>query len=191
MSDLNKSAAHNCDTKSSVIIATLGPEGTCSEFAANYYATVINKKASNILCNTFEEAIKQLVEGYADLVIIPSAYRNLANLIFDLYDKIEISDVFKLCTPNLVTAILDEPGGCTELRKIATHASPFSLAKNFYPEAELILSGSNSLSARMLYEREVDACITTNICAQQYKFMIIKDFGEISMGWNVFKKKNY
>ena len=35
---------------------------------------------------------------------------------------------------------------------------------------------------------EMYACVTTRICVEMNNLHIVKDFGEVQMGWNVFRK---
>jgi len=181
------SIENQSNTPKKVIISTLGPAGTCSEQASLFYINKNNYAGEVVLYSSFEEAVLALKESKSDYVIIPSAYQNIASIIFQEKCHIEIHDVFKLATPSLVIA---GKGKDKEVKKIATHASPSSLAKEYYPNAELIISKSNSNSAEMLIANEVDACITTMNCAIKYSLDIIHDFGAIAMGWNVLKRKS-
>lgn len=169
-----------------IVISTLGPAGTCSEYASRFYIDENNHEGSINLYPTFEEAVAAVKNGSSDCVIIPSAYKKLAEIIFQEQNFIEIDDVFKLATPNLVLAKREE---VKDIKKIATHSSPSTLAKDYFPEAQLVLARSNSEAAKMLSANEVDACITTIMCAEKDAFTIIHDFGGIAMGWNVLKRK--
>lgn len=171
-----------------MVISTLGPEGTCSEYASQFYINENSHDGRINLYSTFEEAVSALKYGKSDCVIIPSAYTKLADIIFQEQNVIEIADVFKLATPNLVIA---NRGDVKDIKRIATHSSPSSLAKKYFPEAELVLAKSNSEAANMLSANQVDACITTIMCAEKHAFNIIHNFGGIAMGWNVLKRKQF
>jgi prephenate dehydratase len=164
------------------IISTLGPTGTCSEYASNYYTKLKGIDAEVKLLDSFEHAIEELKCGHANLTIIPSAYAKLAEIIFRNHDKIRLIDVFQLDTPILMLAKIDSP----LIRRIAVHASPVYMVKQFYPEAEFHQALSNADAAQLLLKGIVDACVTTNICVNKYNLKVVQDFGEISMGWNVF-----
>jgi prephenate dehydratase len=169
-----------------IVISTLGPEGTCSEYASQFYIDKNNYEGTIELYSSFEESVEALKNNKSDCVIIPSAYKKLAEIIFQEQNFIEIVDVFKLATPNLVIA---KRRNVQEVKKVATHSSPSSLAKGYFPDAELVLAKSNSAAAQMLLASEVDACITTIVCAKKHSLYVIHDFGGIAMGWNVLKKK--
>lgn len=174
------------NSRENVVISTLGPAGTCSEYAAEFFMNK-NKFIGKVsLYPTFEEAVEALKGSNANYTIIPSAYQNLAEIIFQGLDFIEITEVFKLETPNLVIA---GTSGKKEIKKVATHSSPSTLAKRYFPDVQLVLAKSNSNAAEMLLADEVDACVTTVSCAKEYCLDIKQDFGSVVMGWNVLKRK--
>lgn len=180
------SIARRNDVREKIVISTLGPNGTCSEYASQFFLDKNDYDGKINLFSTFEQAVEDLKEGKSDHVIIPSAYRNFADIIFQEQYTIEIDDVFKLPTPNLVIA---NKGNENEIKKVATHSSPSSLVKEYFPNAQLVISKSNSNAAEMLLANKVDACITTIKCAEMYSLNIIHNFGSINMGWNVLKRK--
>lgn len=169
-----------------IVISTLGPEGTCSEYASQFYIDENNYDGRIDLYPTFEESVAALKKRKSDCVIIPSAYTKLADIIFEEQNYIEIVDVFKLATPNLVIA---NRGDVKEIKKVATHSSPSSLARGYFPDAQLVSAKSNSEAAKMLLTSEVEACITTIICAEKHSLNVIHDFGGVAMGWNVLRRK--
>lgn len=170
-------------------IATLGPKGTCSERAAIHYANKNSIKYKTVLCDTFETAIKKLMFQIVDIAIIPSAYRELAEIVFENMSDIELSDVFLYSTPGLVIATGYKDVSTKKIETMATHSSPSILARKCFPNAKLIYCSSNSVAALKVVNGEVDACVTTKICVEMNNLHIVNDFGEVPMGWNVFKKK--
>lgn len=174
------------DTKKRIVISTLGPVGTCSEYTAQYYLDIKGLKGDIELYSTFEEAIEKLKKSESDIAIVPSAYQNFAKLLFDNRNSIKITYTFIYNTPKMVIAskILDPP----VIRKIATHPAPSSMIKQFNAEAEVIFAESNSKAALMAAGGEVDACMTNFICVQEYGLNVLKDFGSVSMSWNVFER---
>lgn len=165
------------------IIATLGPEGTCSEMAANYYGKKTFDNFSIELYNTFESAVDSLKDGKSTAVIIPSAYKKLSKIIFREKEFIALKDVFIFDTPEIVFAM---DYGNNEINSIASQSSPLYLIKDKFDENIFVESNSNSRSALMVKEGLADACLTTKICADKYSMKIINNFGHIHMGWNVF-----
>lgn len=138
-----------------------------------------------MLFDSFEEAVAELIKGTVELAIIPSAYVNFAKIVFENLNQIEIVDSFVYETPSLIIVTNND----RDIKKIATHPSPSSLIVNYYPDSEILYSRSNSHSAELLKQGQVQACITTSICAEKYDFKIVKDFGVVSMSWNIFSKK--
>jgi prephenate dehydratase len=173
-------------SKNNLTISTLGPPGTCSEYSSEYFLNANNFTGQIILFNSFEEAIEALIAQKSDIAIVPSAYQNFAKLLFNNRDYIKITSSFILETPEL--AIAGKNSNSYIVKKVATHPSPSSMIENYYPDVEIIFAESNSKAAIMLIEGKVDACLTTSICIEKYGLNVIKNFGSISMSWNVFKK---
>ena len=168
------------------IIATLGPQGTCSSQAARYFIDNFLEYGEVNLYATFEEGIELLKKKEVDYVVIPSAYRRIADIIFDDLEFIEIQNVFKFPTPRLVLASKNKN---TEIKRLATHSSPYSLLKTDFSDTKFVEAKSNSDAAEIVLNNQADACITTIICAENNRFYVIRDFGVIQMGWNVFIRK--
>jgi prephenate dehydratase len=175
------------DSLKKLIISTLGPMGTCSENACRHYLDTYHDSAGKIkLHPTFEDAIAALVEVRSDFVLIPSAYRNFADIIFLNRHHVEIADVFILPTPKLVLARKKDG---VRVSRVASHGSPSVMVGTFFPDAEMVYSKSNSDSAEMLMAGLVEACLTTDICAFHHSLEIMHDLGSVVMGWNMFIRK--
>ncbi|MCR4441819.1 MAG: prephenate dehydratase domain-containing protein [Peptococcaceae bacterium] len=173
-------------SKKKIVISTLGPRGTCSEYTAQYYMDKNGLTGEIRLYSTFEEAIDVLKRGESDLALVPSAYQNFAKLLFENFDSIKIVNTFVYETPRLV--IGSKKPVVTDIKKIATHPAPSSWVKRYYPDAEIIFAESNSRAALMVAEGEVDVCMTNYICVEEYGLNVIKDCGPIMMSWNVFER---
>lgn len=166
-------------------IATLGPSGTCSEKAAKIFAESLNEETDVELYSTFEEAAECLQRGHVDYAIIPSAYRNLADIMFKGSGKIQLSKVFQYPTLDLVFATKDVD---REIKIIASHSSPRNLIVGYLDNCQLIDAKSNSNAAQMVLNDLADACLTTRCCAETNSMVILEEFCAIMMGWNVFTR---
>lgn len=170
-----------------MVVATLGPAGTCSENASMHYIQLKKGTGQVKLYASFEDAVEAVINKEADYMVVPSAYRKLADIIFQKRLCVEIVDVFQMETPGLVIA---DKGKGVPIRIIASHSSPLGLAKEYFgSEVEYVISKSNGDSAKLLLDGKVDACITTVKCVNLYNLNVVFDFGPISMGWNVMKRK--
>jgi len=174
------------ESLSSCIITTLGPEGTCSESAAKYFIRVKHIKCAKIILkDNFEDCIDSLKKGECEMVIVPSAYKELNEIIFKNLDTIYIEKCYIFDTPTLVLAGFQDSKNL-KILSIAAHSAPALLAKELFPEATIIFYPSNSASAISVAQKEADACITTKVAARKYGLKILKTFGRVSMSWNVF-----
>lgn len=68
---------------------------------------------------------------------------------------------------------------------IATHPAPSGLAYDFTVSKNIKLVNSNSQAALQCSKGLSDACITTLPAAQKYSLKVIKDFGEVPMGFTI------
>lgn len=174
--------SRNIQKKGFVRIATLGPRGTCSENTAREFASGRFLKSEVVLKNNFEECINSVIRGYSDIAIVPSAFKELNELIFRNLGKIRILGSFVFNTPALVLA----KGDKRKIKRVATHPAPEVLLERIGFRGKRIRSASNSASALMVVGGKADACVTTEIAACDNRLKIIKNFGEIPMSWNVF-----
>lgn len=171
------------------MIATLGPEGTCSEAAAKHYINLKNLVNAKInLTVSFETAIDMLVGNHVDVVIIPSAYSKLSEIIFVNYYEIEIVDTFLFKTPDLVV-VTSKDNKIPIKMSISCHSTPVWLIKKDYPNADIVNAKSNSDAANILLANQVDACLTTIICAVKNNLQILHNYSGINMSWNVLMKR--
>ena len=169
-------------------IYTLGPSLTNCEKAAREWSIKNNFDAQIVLFDTLEFALTSMIEKKQDNIVLLSCivYPDLHKIVFDNLDLIEFKDVFMSNTYSMVYAVNNERD---EIKTIATHPAPKLLVPNDQ-ELEIILSTSNSKAALMCRNGEVDSCITTIIAAKENSLNIIKNFGEVTMGFAIHKLKN-
>ena len=81
-------------------LVTLGPSGTCSEQVGKRYLRKQKlPETSILLTQSFEDAVECLKDGRAERMLIPSAYRKTADIIFDNATDIVVIDAFPSPTP--------------------------------------------------------------------------------------------
>lgn len=174
--------SRNLQKNNFVKIATLGPSGTCSENTVKSFIAERGLNGEILLKETFQDCVASLISKEVDFIIVPSAFKELNELIFKNLGKIKIKECFVLNTPALVIGVKEK----NKIMSIATHSAPEILAKNNFPDIKIIGSPSNSKSAIMVVEGKADACLTTEIAAKANNLKILKNFGEVPMSWNVF-----
>lgn len=165
-------------------VGTLGPALTNSEKAAEYY---IFKEASNEgevqLYTTPELSIEGLKNGEVDKVILCVVYPKLNDIVFKNLDKIRMSSLFHFNTMPMVIA-----EGAKGSRA-CSHPAPVELFKAAgITDKDITLVDSNSKAAQLVKEKKYDLCVTTLKAAEKFDLKIIKDFGEVPMGWAVFER---
>ena len=160
-------------------IRTLGPTGTNCEAAARHYAGVHKLDARIDLHKTLEEATALVLEAPNSALLGCVVYPDLHNLVFPYLTRLQLDDVFMFNTFNMVLATRH---GKRDFGKVATHPAPQSLVKDDYP---IILANSNSEAARLCFDGDVDACVTTLPAARALGLEVVRDFGEVPMGFTI------
>ena len=104
---------------------------------------------------------------------------------FDNLEKLKLVDCFIFNTFEMVLSTKKE----VELSAISTiisHPAPTPLINKF--GKEISLANSNSEAAKLCFDEKFDACITTMPASKFYNLKIIKNFGEVPMGFAIHNK---
>ncbi len=164
-------------------IRTLGPAGTNCEAAARHWIAQQGLNAQVELHDTLETAMDQVLVEERTALLGCVVYPDLHQLFFPYLSQMYLADVFLFNTFNMVLAT--RPGH-RHFQLVATHPAPQSLVKSDYP---IKLVSSNSEAARLCASEKVDACITTLTAAKNQELELIKDFGEVPMGFTIHLRK--
>ena len=163
-------------------MATLGPSGTDAENAA---MKIISEKAINgeiNLCSTFFGALNSVVEGKNDIAIVPSAFPQFANCVFD-FPELEITESFVLPLKKLVMA---KRKNVREIKNIAIHPATRALVKE---NIKIIEVKSKPLAAKLVSLGKADACIASLDVVNALNLEVVKEFSQTNMSWNIFRRK--
>jgi len=163
-------------------IATLGPSGTSSEFAARHLTPRVE------LFNSYERA-----EEYAlsfprkAAFLVANAYQHVNQ--FYISCKAKPVAAFFLDTPPYVLATRGI--GIDQLPKpvrISSHRAPAHLVGTLLQGASftLVEAYSTSEAARMVADAEADACLTTQLACDRENLQVQKTSGTIPMLWTLF-----
>ncbi len=173
------------------VIGTLGPEGTDSQKATEYYLQhILKTKGAVKLFDTLEEGIGALVKNQTNYYIAPSICQKLDSLFFRFIDKIEICDSFVADTHDFVLA--RNPRVKHEYASIASPASNIALIEHepsIPRDITPVFANNKSQSARICGTGRTDLAITNLRSAKIHNLEIIKNYGKIKMSWTVFQTK--
>lgn len=180
-------------------IVTLGPLGTCSQqIAEKYLAANHVKNGSNliVLTDTFEKAIELAKVSPETKVLIPSAYRKFADIVFDNKDWLSIEDCFLSPTPAFI--FMKRSGlNLVDIKSVASHATPVALLQEVIDtkKVEIFDASSNANAAEKLSQYLVDACLTVESkrtdAMLKSGYEIVKNFGGAKMSWNIFRNNKH
>jgi len=165
-------------------IHTLGPDKTNCQAAANHYLNSNEINGNIKLYDTLEEATKELVAGENNYLLSCIAYPDLHRLVFKNLSTMRLVDSFIF---NTIPMVLASQNKKQKLKKsIITHPAPIDLID--INEYEIIeFANSNSDAAVKCSKGDFHYCITTLTAAEKFNLKIIKNFGQIPMGFALHK----
>lgn len=137
------------------------------------------------LHNTFFDALNSVVQGKNDLALVPSAFPQFADCVFD-FPQLSIVDSFMMPLKDLVIA---KRKGIRKIRTIAIHPATKALVKTLGKNVQVIEVVSKPLAAKMASEGKADSCIAPLDVAQELGLEIIHRFNRINMSWAMFGRK--
>jgi len=173
-------------------ISTLGPEGTSSEYAADYFMKLlqIDSKEHLYLKPSFEDAMQDVLNLTADVMIVANAYQNIDR--FYMKPELKLMSSFMCNTPpyGLACKRRDVSIGQESKITIITHPAPVSLIPWFLNDAtveyETCFISSTSKAAESVMIEHFKYCITNEIAAKMYNLTFISRTRPIHMLWSVF-----
>lgn len=176
-----------------MVIATLGPPGTCSEKAAHYFDFTEQLDGTVVLRDSFEDAVEMTLKGDSSFAIVPAAYPGIADIFFDNIDRLSVHKLFLFSTPDFVFACNKNSSYPNGAINIISHRAPMMLsrqvAENFDIEIETTLARSNAAAAMKVASGEFSFGITNSASANRYGLRILVNFGSVHMAWLAFAMK--
>jgi hypothetical protein len=164
-------------------IYTLGPENTNCELAAKTWRRQNCGDAEIVLCPSLENGVERLFDDQGDAVLISCVvYPKLHELVFHNTDRLRFSDFFLMNTMDMVLACNPEVNDGL----LATHPAPESLGPQ---ELKRIFANSNAEAAIFCRNGKAGHCITTITACEKQQLTLVKNYGEIPMGFAVHIKK--
>lgn len=171
-------------------VHTLGPQGTSSEYASQFFNKWMNKNHSqsfhNIHLNASYEEARNQIKDEQGLLIVANAYPKINNFYMDTSLRLVATYLYDTPLYGLVAnKVLPNRPLC-----IATHPAPIPLIKELLPAGllieKIIEKPSTSSAAQAVSSGEVDIALTTEIAARLHKLNFISSTRPIHMLWSVF-----
>lgn len=178
-------------------IATLGPEGTSSQYVTNILCDWANCENSNIqLYDTYEEAFKSVQNGFNDILVVANAYQHINRFYMDR--DIELIATFIQNTPKYGIAVRDtfDANNITRYKEVTIVSHPAPIKKLDYYKDNLLnnkqintkLVDSTSIAAKLVQNKQYDFCLTNEEAVNTYGLKFISKQTDISMVWSIFGK---
>lgn len=175
----------------SQVVATLGPEGTSSQKAAEHLTCFLPAKIE--LFPTYEMAAASLDDDpYNRALLTANAYSNIN--LFYISEKFIPVTAFFFDTPSYVLAAREPEVSKRPQIRVASHPAPSHMVSRLIKSEhyQLVETTSTHEAARQTAFGDVDACLTTEVAASIYNLKIIGVVMEtIPMLWTVFIIRNY
>lgn len=174
-------------------IHTLGPSGTSSEYASQFFHRWMGDHYSDSshtihLDDSYELARKNIDEENG-LLIVANAYPKINDFYMDTRLKLLATFLYDTPLYGLVAnrVLPDRP------LTVASHPAPVPLIAELLPAglriAKIVEMSSTSAAAQAVACGEVDIALTTEIAARLHNLNFISRTRPIHMLWSVFASK--
>lgn len=171
-----------------MVVATLGPSGTCSEIIAWSNLSRFAPDAVVRLFPTYERAIEAVAADEADAAMVAAAYPRLNEFVMTTPRRVVITDAFVCGTPALVLAASrDWQDQGINGRTIICVTATIPFARERCPASPLREANSNADAAEMAVSHPSEIALTTETAASRLGLTVLHSFGAVSMAWVVFK----
>ncbi|CAI1596259.1 type 2 periplasmic-binding domain-containing protein [Serratia ficaria] len=174
-------------------IHTLGPAGTSSEYASQFFHHWMNENHAQsihaIYLNNSYETARNKLKDEKGLLIVANAYPKINEFYMDVSLKLLATFLYDTPLYGLVTnkALPDRP------LYIASHPAPIPLIEELLPAGlrieKIVEMPSTSAAAQAVVSGEVDMALTTEIAARIHALNFISRTRPIHMLWSVFASK--
>ncbi len=171
-------------------VHTLGPAGTSSEYASQFFHNWMNKNYAEscheIHLNNSYELARNNVKHEKGLLIVANAYPKINDFYMDTSLKLLATFLYDTPLYGLVAnkQLPDRP------LYIASHPAPVPLIEELLPAglriARIVEMPSTSAAAQAVSSGEVDMALTTEIAARLHALEFVSKTRPIHMLWSVF-----
>lgn len=179
--------------RSTCRIATLGPAGTSSEYAAHSFLEKFVHGAGQCnLYRSYEEAAGSVQDGSNDLLLVANAYSRINE--FYISDTLRLASFFVLNTRPYGFAMRPDASTLQTNREmtVATHPAPAHLLTWFTGQLSVNatprLVRSTSEAAILVACGDVEACLTNEDARQRCGLVFLGRTRPIQMLWSVFAR---
>jgi bacilysin biosynthesis protein BacA len=173
-------------------IATLGPTGTSSQYAAQKFIdySTKNHKCSITLYDSYEEANDFVLSGQCNALLVANAYKGVDK--FYTSKKLKLFSAFKLNTPSYGIATKRDIEEIPEKSLINLHSHhatfgliPYFLTNKPLTKLKVVEHKSTSLAA-IAARYDESFCIANAIAISKYGLHFVSKTRSITMLWSVF-----
>jgi hypothetical protein len=181
------------------LVATLGPDGTSSEQAAQFFfSRAVGRPAADgdlQLYRTYEEAEAAVLDGKATHLVVAAAYAGCNHFYMTNGLVPDHASNFAMDTPPYLLAARARMCLLPDAVRVATHPAPeevidelLSKMTDSFRWYKAIAADSTAEAARMVADGEVEVALTTDPACRRFNLTPISLSKVIPMFWLVFVK---
>ncbi|KAB2345164.1 type 2 periplasmic-binding domain-containing protein [Actinomadura rudentiformis] len=181
------------DSPASAKLATLGPEGSSSEYVARLVSRLGGDREgfSIVLEDTYEQCLDSLANGSVDLVLVAHAYSGIN--AFYMNPALEPAFIFRGNTPEYGLATRPDFIFHEELLysdTVVTHPAPIPLLEHHFDRpVKLVTVDSTSRAACDVADGLYNIAITNEEAVKKHNLNFVYRFSRIPMTWTVFSRR--
>jgi prephenate decarboxylase len=179
-----------------LIIGTLGPSGTSSDYASSYIVKQLESEQLTgeiQLFDSFSGVKEALLQDKVDIAVVPHAYHSINE--FYMEPNLDLGFIFIYPTPVYGLAKRKNTEVVFKGARLVTHPAPLPLLSKLLPESQdqseiqVDFSSSTSDAAIQVQQGLATLAITNKNAVDAYDLEFISTYGKIPMSWSIFYKK--
>ncbi|UKO95753.1 LysR family transcriptional regulator [Nostoc sp. UHCC 0870] len=179
-----------------LIIGTLGPSGTSSDYASSYIVKQLESEQLTgeiQLFDSFSGVKEALLQDKVDIAVVPHAYHSINE--FYMEPNLDLGFIFIYPTPVYGLAKRKNTEVVFKGARLVTHPAPLPLLSKLLPESQdqseiqVDFSPSTSDAAIQVQQGLATLAITNKNAVDAYDLEFISTYGKIPMSWSIFYKK--
>lgn len=183
---------HIVDT-SRLVLRTLGPEGTSSDYCARSITRNGPLSCRQVVLHaSFEEALAMAEEDMGSAVLVPNAYTGISDFYMSL--RLVLFGSLLLDTPPYGIAAKFDSDVATCARdkgslRVSTHPAPARLVRQLLPDSisvDLVTAASTVDAAAKVVAGQADLCLSNANAIQDHGLRPITPLRPITMLWSIF-----
>ena len=169
-----------------MVVGTLGPEGTNSQKAAREFLLRANANAELRLFDTFEDVAAAVIDRTLDKAVVCAAYLKFSALYFERVPELNITESFVANLHPMVIAT--RPDHDEGIESFTAQPAILPLVRRFLAKVDFVPAASNASAAHDVLAGKADAALTTEVVAQMLGLEIAMRMPPLQIPFTIFER---